>query len=469
VEAIIGSLRRIIMPRSRLWTFCLILAISGFLFSQTPSIAAPEFKTGNIIVDDEADEILSNWVRQLFKAAKLKGYTPRVYLVVDPELNAAATVGGIIIIHTGLILNCKNAGELLGVLAHEVGHIAGGHVSRFDAAAQGALVPAAVALLLGGAAAVATGNSDPLVAGIMGGSHLFERGLLKFSRTQESSADQAAMTYLDSLGFPSQGFYDFLKVIHDKTIGYPTQMDPYALTHPMTSERLNSVQHHLQHSTKLKSSIPTEFEEQFQLLKAKLSGFLEAPKTVEQKWGKSSQSTASQYALAVAAYRTGQTQKSLALLEDLARSLKNDGYVQELKGQILFENGQIEESINSLEKAVSKKPKAELIKVLLAQALLESQRPDAISKAKQCLIPVTQTHPDNAFAWRLLATAYGKENDLGMTAICLAEEALLLQDYKLAKTHAERAKKILPQGSKGTTKAEDILKNIAQQKPVLLQ
>lgn len=455
------------MSLSRLWTVCLSLAMSGILLTNTPSIAAPEFKRGNIIVDDEADEILSNWVKQLFHAAKLKGYSPRIYLIVDPELNAAATVGGIIIVHTGLILNCKNASELLGVLAHEVGHIAGGHVSRFDDAAQGALVPAAAALLLGGAAAIATGNTDPLVAGIMSGSHLFERGLLKFSRTQESSADQAAMTYLDSLGFSSQGFYDFLKVIHDKTIGYPTQMDPYALTHPMTSERLNSVHHHLQ-SAKLKGSIPAEFEDQFQLLKAKLSGFLECPKIVEQKWGKS-QTTASQYALAVAAYRNRQTQKAIALLETLAKTLKNDGYIQELKGQILFENGQIEESIGSLEKASSKKPKAELIKVLLAQALLESNRSDAINKAKQHLIPVTQAHPDNAFAWRLLATAYGKENDMGMAALCLAEEALLLQDYKLAKTHADRAKRILPSGSKGATKTDDILKNIAQQKPAVLR
>lgn len=444
----------------RLLPLVLLTSLLGNMLLQTPACAAPDFKKGSIILDDELDEILTGWVRKIFSAARLKSYTPRVYLMVDPELNAAATVGGVILIHSGLILNCKDASQLLGVLAHEVGHIAGGHVSRIDSAFNEGLVPAAAAMLLGGAAAIATGDGLPLIAGLMGGAHIMERKLLRFSRTQESSADQAALMYLETLGWPSQGLHDFLKVIHDKTHMAVAHMDPYALTHPLTHERMSAVHHHVS-SRSSKGQIPPEIEQEFQLLKAKISGFLETVKLVEQKWSKVP-TPAGKYALAIAAYRQGQIPKAIDILNELSKHVANDGYIQELKGQILFENGKIDEAIVALDGAIKKQPKASLIKILLAQALIESKSPNAVPRAKQLLIPITQTQKDNAFAWRLLATAYGKENDLGMAAVCLAEEALLQEDFATAKTHAERAKKIFPEGSKGALQARDILHIITQ-------
>ncbi len=439
-----------------------ILGFFGSIFLTSPVFAVPEFKRGSVILDDEIEEILTNWVQKIFRAAGLKSYTPRVYLVADPELNAAATVGGVVLIHSGLVLNCKDASELLGVLAHEVGHIAGGHVSRIDSAFNEGLVPAAAAMLLGGAAAIATGDGTPLIAGLMGSAHIMERKMLRFSRTQESSADQAALAYLETLGWPSQGLYDFLKVIHDKTHTMVAHMDPYGLTHPLTQERMNAVEHHVKNRA-AKGTIPPEIDQQFQLLKAKISGFLETVKLVEQKWSKVP-TPAGKYALAIAAYRQGQIPKAISILDELSSQVPNDGYIQELKGQIQFENGKMEDAIQSLEAAIKKQPKANLIKVLLAQALIESKKPDGLARAKSLLIPITQNQKDNAFVWRLLATAYGKENNLGMAAVCLAEEALIQEDLSLAKSHAERAKKLCPQGSKGALQTADILQTIAQKK-----
>lgn len=442
--------------------FFLIFLFGNVTFFTCSVYGAPDFKKGSIILDDETDEILTGWLKKLFQAAGLKGYSPKVFLIVDPELNAAATVGGVILVHSGLILNAKSASELLGVLAHEVGHIAGGHVSRVDSAMDDGLVPAAAAMLLGGAAAIATGDGAPLLAGIMGGAHIMERKLLRFSRTQESSADQAGLEYLRILGWPSDGLRDFLKVVHDKTHTMMAQMDPYAMTHPLTQERINAVEHHCKNRPN-KGCIPPEIEQQFQLLKAKLSGFLDPINVIEQKWSKNS-SAASKYALAIAAYRQGQISKATDLLAKMATEVANDGYIKELEGQILFENGKINEAIKTLEIAAKKQPKADLIKVLLAQALLESQNPESANRAKQLLIPLTQARKDNAFAWRLLATAYGKENNLAMASVCLAEEALLQDNYQMAKSHAERANKLFPEGSKESLHARDILKTVSQKK-----
>lgn len=179
--------------------------------------AAPEFPNGSLVMDDEATEIISDWVQQIFNVANLNHVKPQIYIIADPEINAAAIPGGRLIIHTGLLLEAKHVGQFLGVLAHEVGHIAGGHRSPVDAALQEAMIPAAIALLIGGLTAIITQDPTALVAGFMGGSHVMERTLLRFSRHQESSADQAAFIYLEKLNWPAHGFLELFQTIHRKS------------------------------------------------------------------------------------------------------------------------------------------------------------------------------------------------------------------------------------------------------------
>ncbi|WP_032112787.1 M48 family metalloprotease [Candidatus Paracaedibacter symbiosus] len=430
----------------------------GFLLISTPCWAIPDFKVGSVIIDEEINSALTNWIEQLFKVAGLKQYQPHIYLVVNPELNAAASTGGQILIHTGLIQSCDTAAELLGVLAHEVGHIAGGHIARMDQAAQGAMLPAAAALLLGGAAALATGNPAPLIAGLSSGEHLFNRGMLKFTRTQESSADQAAMAYLDRLGWGSQGLLDFFQVIEKRTQMISRGIDPYSVTHPLTTDRIKSVEEHM-HARSNAGMIPPPIEAEFQRIRAKVIGFFESPQKILNNSAdilKHFSEDDRTYAKAIALYRIGKMPEAIARLESLIDTRPNDPYLYELKGQIQFDAGKHLEAIKSLEMAVQKRPNARYIKIILAHALLESKQADAPNQAKKLLIPVTQQDPDNPFAWRLLAIAHGKLNEEGQASLALAEEALAKGDDKMAKTHASRAKAALKSGP-GFTRANDIL------------
>lgn len=425
-----------------------------------PCWAIPDFKIGSVIVDEEVNSNLTHWLEQLFKVAGLKQYQPHVFLIVNPELNAAASTGGQILIHTGLIQSCSSASEFLGVLAHEVGHIAGGHIAKMDQAAQGAILPAAAALLLGGAAALAMGDPTPLIAGLSSGEHFFNRGMLKFTRTQESSADQAAMVYLDRLGWGAQGLLDFFKFIEKKTQSMAMGFDPYSVTHPLTSDRIKSVESHLLAANHA-ALIPPSIEEGYQRIRAKVIGFFESPKkiltsnTVLNNLSEEDKT----YAKAIALYRTGKMPEAIQKIDTLLTLRPNDPYLYELKGQIQFDNGNHAAAIKSLETAVQKRPNAKYIKVILAHALVESQERDGPVRAKKILLPVTHQDPDNAFAWRLLATAHGRLKEEGPASLALAEESLAKGDTEMAKKHAARAKGLLKTGP-GAMRAGDILNSI---------
>lgn len=431
------------------------------LMGSHDSIAAIEYKKGTVIVDDEVEEILYGWISQLFKVAGLKDHKPRIYLVVDPEINASATIGGVIIIHTGLIAKCENSEQLLGVLAHEVGHIAGGHVSRMDQAHNEAILPASAAVILGGALAAATGNPSLLMAGLAGGGTLYERTFLKFSRTQESSADTAAIEYLGKLGWGITGLRDFFNVLNSKTAYYASIVSPYALTHPLTAERIKCVEHHL--ASQADKHPPADIERSFQRLKAKIVGFFDTPKAVLKDLSKYKLSNEGQkYAKAIALYRTGRYQDALSQLDDLLQTAEGNPWYYEMKGEVLFDMGKMGEAIDLLKKAVAKRPQAKYIKIMLAHALMESKQSGGADEAKGLLIPITQKDPENGFAWRLLAQAQGKGNDMGGAALAMAEEALQRGDIPFAMTQTNKALKILPKGSVSHLRAQDLLKELKQ-------
>ena len=439
---------------------CLAI-LFGLLSAFSPSaFAAIEYKKDTVIVDDEMEEILTDWISQLFKVAGLKDHKPRIYLIVNPEINAAATIGGVIIIQTGLIAKCENAGQLLGVLAHEVGHIAGGHVSKMDQAHSEALLPAGAAMILGGALAAVTGNPSLLAAGLMGSSHAYERTLLKFSRTQESSADNAAVQYLDKLGWGATGLRDFFKILHEKTSHYASAMSPYALTHPLTSDRIKCVDHHVE--CQVNKNPNAEIERNFQRLKGKVVGFFEPPKTVLRDLSRKNLSDEGmRYAKAIAMYRIGRYQEALSGLDGLINTAEGNPWYHEMKGEIFFDMGKTKEAIETLKKAVVKRPHARYIKIILAHALMESKLPGSEEEAKAILIPITQKDPDNSFAWRLLAQAQGRGNDMGGAALAMAEDALQRGDVSFATLQAKKALKALPKGSVSAQRANDLLKEIS--------
>lgn len=395
---------------------------------------APQF-----ISDDEVEAALEHWLQELFKVAGVH-IRPKVYLLNSLELNAGATFGGIIVVYTGLIMKCKNASQLIGVLAHETGHIAGGHMVKASAAVAESSVPAVASVLLGGAASILSGNPGALMAGLAGGAHLFERSLLKHSREQEDSADASALNYLNAKQWPVAGLADFLDMLGGH---YTTgKEDPYVQTHPLSNERKAKVRLYQKQQPE-SYKIPEAYERQFQRIKAKLIGFLKKRNDVNRDYPESDKSVPARYARLIAEYNNDKsTQKALTKLDELLAEAPGDPYFLELKGQFCFEAGQIAEALPYLRESAKKRPQSYSVRLMLAHALIElpSTNTADLREAIEHLTKITEQRHDNTFAWRLMGSAYGKLREEGNAAACLAEESWIKENVALATMQAKKGK-----------------------------
>ena len=422
--------------------FCVFLCITTLNIHLVNNTYARNTPDPQFITDDEVEAALEDWLKELFVVAGVH-ISPKVYLLNSMELNAGATFGGVIVVYTGLIVKCANASQLLGVLAHETGHIAGGHMAKASAIMAESSVPAVASVLLGGAASILSGNPGPLMAGLAGGAQLFERSLLKHSREQEDSADASALNYLNAKKWPVSGLGDFLDMLGNHyTTGHE---DPYVQTHPLSPERKAKVRL-FQTQQPSSHKIPDAYEQRFKRIKAKLIGFLKKRNEVNRDYPLSDKSVAARYARLIADYNTGKSSQkardALEKLDELLTEIPGDPYLLELKGQFCFEMGQISQAIPYLRESAKKRPQSYSVRLMLAHALIElpSASNTEYQEAIEHLTKITEQRHDNTFAWRLMGSAYGKMKEENNAAACLAEESWILENIELATMQAKKGR-----------------------------
>ena len=377
-----------------------------------------------LLRDAEIEHTIRIYATPLFNAAGLDPSAISVYLIDDNRLNAFVAGGMNIFINSGLLMRSKDPLEVMGVIAHETGHIAGGHLARTQDALRTASIESILAAVLGAAAAVVGGGagSDVGAAVITGGTSMAQRSLLQYSRAQEAAADQAGVSYLERAGYSSRGLLDFMGVLAGEEALLPDNQDPYLRSHPLTRERIDSLQNFVDHRSRFSDKpVPPELVAMHGRMLGKLIGYLEPLGRVLHRYPDSDQSLEARYARAIAYYRASDTQKSLNLLDQLQAEYPEDAYFWELRGQILFENGRIGELVEAYQKSVDLDPTEPLLRLGLAQSQLETERPELAKPALAHLEEVVRREPRNSFAWRLLAIAYGRTDQLGMAALALSE------------------------------------------------
>jgi predicted Zn-dependent protease len=360
-----------------------------------------------------------------------------------------------IFINSGLLMRSRDPLEVMGVIAHETGHIAGGHLARTQEALRAASIEAIIAAVLGAAAAV-VGGGDVGAAVITGGSSAAQSSLLHYSRAQESAADQAGLSYLEQSGYSSRGLLNFVDILAGEEALLPGNQDPYLRTHPLTRDRVDSMRAFVERSRYSDKPAPPELVALHGRMVGKLVGFLEPLGGVLRRYPDSDQSLEARYARAIAYYRASDLKKAMQLLDQLLAEHPEDAYFHELRGQISFENGRIAEAVESYQRAVDIDPAEPLLRVGLAQAQLETERPELVKPALAHLEEVVRREPRNGFAWRLLAVAYGRDDQIGMVALALGESALARNNPAEARAQAERALRILPENSPAWLRAQDI-------------
>jgi predicted Zn-dependent protease len=434
--------------RIALKVFCLALAANLFLAQHALADDSPD-----IIRDAEIENNIRIWAAPIFRAAGLDPNAVHIYIISDPTLNSFVAGGQNLFMNTGTLLRADRPNEIIGIMAHETGHIAGGHLVRFQEEMHDATIKAIIGMVVGAALGAAPGNVGG--AGMMAGEDVGLRSYLSFSVAQEASADQAALKFLDATHQSAQGLLDFFEILQQEEFLSAQRQDPYLRTHPLTSQRIEYVREHVAQSPWSKATDPPQWVFNFNVMKAKLGAFLNAPSDTLGQYKADDNSVPARYARAIAYYRIPQLKDALAAVDGLIHDYPDNPYFYELKGQMLFENGHVDEAVAPYEKAVQLKPDTPLLRIEAAQVELETNNPNLLPKALSMLADAVHFENDNPDAWHFLAIAYGRSNNLGMAALALAEEGMADGNYRTAGQQADRAMKALPPGP-DRQRAQDI-------------
>lgn len=434
-------------------------------FVQTASVSAQN--NGPIIIrDTEIENIFKLWTADIFKAADMEQDNVNIVLVQSPQINAFVAGGANIFFYTGLIMKTEDPGELIGVFAHELGHITGGHLIRGRAAMERASFESILGMVLGIGAAIATGNSAAANAIIAGSSSIATSRFLSHSRLNESAADQAALTFFEEAQMDPGGMASFLRKLEDEELLPASQQSEYVRTHPITANRVHAAEARANSSVFINKGFPPLWHEQHARMKAKLLGFI-SPERVQWVFDDRNTSIPAEYARAIAAYRMNNVDLAVERIDGLIAREPDNPYFKELKGQMLVDFGRIEEAIPYYEAAAEALPNSGLIRIALAHAIIERSGRDE-ARLKQAIDHLERAllhEKRSTRAQRLLATAYGRSGREDIAKLHLAEEALLQRRIPYARAQAEAALETLPEGSREWIKARDILTYIETQNP----
>lgn len=430
--------------------------VAGIALGLAAVLHSGTAQAASLIRDTEIEKVLRHYGDPIFVAAGLDPKAVSIYIINDPSINAFVSGGQNMFIYTGLIMKLETPNQLIGVMAHEAGHIAGGHLSRTSDAIAEASIPVIVTILAG-IAAVALGAPDAGIGLILGSQQIAQRSFLQYSRTQESAADQAGMTILTATGQSGRGMLDVFEKFAEQELLTFRRQDPYVRSHPLSRERIATLRERVEASPFADAVTPPEMQVEYDLIRAKLRGFVDRPDVTLRNYPLSDQSAPARYARAVAYFRWPQFDKSVAEIDSLLAEFPDNPYFHELKGQIEMERSNPKGAIAPYEESIRLEPDAPLLRVNLASALLATENESYTERARVELVSSLRDDNENAFAWYQLALAYSRLGDQGMADLASAERDFVLGNLPGALQFAIRAKQRLPQGTTYMQRCDDII------------
>ena len=415
-----------------------------------------------MIRDAEIEQLMRDYTQPIFRAAELSQQNVHVVIIDDKSFNAFVMDAHRIFVNVGALMQAATPNQIIGVFAHECGHIVGGHLSKMRQELANVQTAMIIAMLLGVGALAAGAHSGNMDAGNLGGAlinapqALGINTLLSYQRAQEESADRAGVRFLTMTGQSAKGMYDTFKHFADESLFISQGANPYAQNHPMPEERMAALAE-LVKTPYWARKDPPELQFRHDMMRAKLYGFTERPDTVLRRYPLTDTSMPARYARAISTYRYGDMRSAIAQIDSLIQSQPNNPYFYELKGQALLEGAHPAEAIAPLSRAVQLAPDPALIQILLAQALVATNDPKQAAQSIPLLRTALLKEPEATDAYTTLAMAYGRQKDYADADLASAQAAFARGDNKTARELAERAKQRFPIGSPGWVRADDIV------------
>ena len=445
-------------PAARLITLVTATALVG---AGAPARAQKE-KGPPVVRDAEIEQLLRDYTQPILRTAGLAQQNVQVVIINDRSFNAFVADGRRIFVNGGALMESETPNQIIGVLAHETGHIAGGHLARMREAMASATTQSIIAMLLGAGALVAAGRSGGAdlgqagAAAIAGPTIAIQNTMIGYMRAQEEQADRAGVKFLTATGQSAKGMYETFKRMADQVLYQIRYINPYLQTHPLPNERVAALEGLAKASPYWDHKDPPALQARHDLMRAKLYGFIERPDGVARRYPPSDTSLAARYARAISAYRFSDPRVALGQIEGLIQAQPQNPYFYELKGQAFLEAGKPAEAIAPLRHAAQLAPNPALIQIMLGQALVATHDRVHVDEAIPMLQAAVLREPDTPDAYAQLAMAYGQKNDLARADLASAQAAFMRGDIKTAREIATRAKARFPVGSPGWVKADDL-------------
>ena len=419
-----------------------------------------------LIRDAEIEALLQDYARPIFQAAGFGGGRVVVRIVNNDAFNAFVLDGGNVFVHTGTLMQANTPNEVIGVIAHESGHIAGGHMAALRARIAKDQTRALLTQVLGIGAMVAggvAGSRDTMQGGsalMTGGSSVIMKGLLAERRSQESAADQAGIKYLTATKQSGKGMLDTFERFKEQEYLSDQFQDPFVRSHPLSIDRLARLSQLATTSPFFGEKDPPSLQLRHDLMRAKLSGYLESPATVFNRYPESNTTLPARYARAIAKFfrgGSGALEAAVADTESMIRENPSYPYFYELKADFLMRSGRMVAAVPSLRQSLKLAPNSPLIRVELASALQASDGDDAQKEAIELLRKSLVDDTENGHAYRLLANTYYKQGK-GPEADAMTAQAYFYEgNIPQAQVFAKRAQLKLPSGSPEWLKNDDII------------
>ena len=423
------------------------------------SLLAQPAAAQSVLRDAETEALLDDLAAPLVQAAGLAPGNVDIVLVGDPSINAFVAGGQAVYIHTGLLEEADTAEEVQGVIAHELGHITGGHVISSSQGIATAGKISILSMLLGVAAAVA-GAGEAAMGVMMAGQQAAMGNFLAFSRVQESAADAAGAQYLSKAGISGRGSLSFFKKLQNMEFRYGmshSDEDAYASTHPMSGDRIARLTHDYEIDPAWEKPADPAFQARFERVKAKLAGYIQEPAQTLRQYPETDTTAPARYARAYAFHKQALMDKSLAETDALLKSAPDDPYYLELEGQVLLESGRPDDAIPPLRKATALTGNQPLIASLFGHALIATEDKSQYPEAEEVLKAAVQRDRLNPFAWYQLGVIYAAEGDMPRARLASAEQQVMSGQYVEALRSAQAATAGLPENTPDWLRAQDIV------------
>jgi predicted Zn-dependent protease len=428
------------------------------------AVSAQQNKGPPVLRDTESEQLLRDYTRPILRAAGMEKQNIQMVIINDGTFNAFVADGRRIFVNYGAMMQSETPNQIIGVLAHETGHLAGGHLAKLRERLAEAQTQMIIAMLLGAGALVAgargggnSGLSNAGAAAMSAPATAIQRTLLSYVRQQEENADRAGVKFLTATGQSPRGMYETFKRFTDESLFAARGADPYVQSHPMPAERVRALEELARTSPYWDKKDDPALQTRHDMVRAKISAFMERQDTVYRRYPLSNTSLPARYAHAITTYLHGDLRSALAQIDGLIQVQPNNPYFYELRGQALLEGGKPVEAIAPLRKAVQLSGNAPLIEMILGQALVASDNKAYTEEAITILRAAVARETEAPIGYTQLAMAYGRKGDYAQADLASAQAAYLRGDNKTARDLASRAKTRFAIGTPGWVKADDIV------------